>query len=64
MTQHEQQKFTVIENNNYIDKERIRQRDSIGNSAKYQTNPFYERLVKFSNEKSRKKFTVEDLLKW
>ena len=30
----------------------------------YQTNPFYERLVKFSNEQKHRKFSVEDLLKW
>lgn len=29
----------------------------------YQTNPFYERLVKFANDKHRKRFTVEDLLR-
>ncbi len=29
----------------------------------YQTNPFYERLVKFAGDSKRKRFTVEDLLR-
>lgn len=30
----------------------------------YHTNPMYEKLLKYKEEQKRKRFTVEDLLKW
>lgn len=32
-------------------------------NAGYHTNPMYEKLIKFTSDKKRR-FTVEDLLKW
>ena len=50
-------KFTVISNNS------AEQQTKPKYDSGYQTNPFYERLVKFANDKQRKRFTVEDLLR-
>jgi len=30
----------------------------------YHTNPMYEKLLEFQEKQKRKRFTVEDLLKW
>ena len=30
----------------------------------YHTNPMYEKLLNFKEKQKRKRFTVEDLLKW
>ena len=30
----------------------------------HNSNPYYEKLLKFSQEQERKRFSVEDLLKW
>lgn len=33
-------------------------------TSEYQTNPMYEKLLKFRQVQQKKRFTVEDLLKW
>ena len=33
-------------------------------SSGYQTNPMYEKLLKFRQVQQKKRFTVDDLLKW
>jgi len=32
--------------------------------AEYHTNPMYEKLLNFREKQKKKRFTVEDLLKW
>jgi len=69
MTIEKRQKFTVITNN--ID---IGKRETVPKKAEkispprddggYHTNPMYEKLLQFKEEQKRKRFTVEDLLKW
>lgn len=59
MTEEKKSKFTVISNNNMDNRSKQKPEKVTG----FQTNPFYERLVKFSNDKQRKRFTVEDLLR-
>lgn len=59
MTTENRSRFSVITNKD-IEEVSIKKEPS----SSYQTNPFYERLVKFSNDANRKRFTVEDLLKW
>ena len=53
-------RFTIISNNNY-EIEAEQQKTVSGHS-----NPFYEKLLTFRNlqEQQKKRFTVDDLLKW
>ena len=64
MTNENKKRFTVITNEERIEKEE--QRDKYRNAILrgYQTNPLRERLVKFNNEEGGRKFTIEDWLKW
>lgn len=57
MTTENKSKFTVI-TNNYLESKRVTKP-----IEDYHTNPMYEKLLKFTNDKKRR-FTVEDLLKW
>ena len=59
MTDEKKSKFTVITNKDLDNKVKPKPEPTSG----YQTNPFYERLVKFANDKQRKRFTIEDLLR-
>ena len=62
MTTENKKRFTVISN---IDKaESIEPKPKIDNS--YHSNPMYQKLLNFRNlqEQQKKRFTVEDLLKW
>ena len=54
-------RFTVISNEDMINKEKKREVDK---NNPYQTNPLTEKLVKFVNTPPSKKFSVEDLIKW
>jgi len=68
MTNEKRQKFTVI-TNDIEKKERGKMPDKAEinpppNPGMYHTNPMYEKLLKFNMEQKRKRFTVEDLLKW
>lgn len=57
MTTENKSKFTVITNKSL-------ESNVVTNPTEgYHTNPMYEKLVKFTNDKQRR-FTVEDLLKW
>ena len=69
MTTDKNRRFTVITN---IDadlsakekeKEQGRTAATPPNSG-YHTNPMYEKLLKYKEEQKKKRFTVEDLLKW
>lgn len=59
MTTDEKKRFTVISNENFGKKT-----DSEERHKSYQTDPLRERFVKFVNEEKKRKFSVEDLLKW
>lgn len=56
MATEKQSRFTVIKNENIKSKEPER-------NVEYQTNPMYEKLLKFRNlqEQQKKKFSVDDL---
>ncbi len=60
MTTENKNRFTVISNGNYVVEPEV-QKSISGHS-----NPFYEKLLNFRNlqEQQKKRFTVEDLLKW
>ena len=57
-------KLKVISNEKLQEKEFKNDKIKKHKTEMYQTNPFYERLIKFSNEQKHRKFSVEDLLKW
>lgn len=67
MTDKEKRRFTVISNTDIDISERERQRDNNTTPPDitgYQTNPMYEKLLNFKELQKKKRFTVEDLLKW
>lgn len=57
-------KLKVISNEKLREKEFNNDKIEKHKTKMYQTNPFYERLIKFSNEQKHRKFSIEDLLKW
>ena len=65
MTSEKNRRFTVITNieaeNAAKEKERIA---ATPPDSGYHTNPMYEKLLKFKDDQKKKRFTVEDLLKW
>ena len=56
-------RFTVIENKEAESRTKENTAVTPPNSE-YHTNPMYEKLLKFREEQKKKRFTVEDLLKW
>ena len=71
MTNKQGQRFTVISNRESKEKESItrielEQDSTIRDNLNYQTNPMYEKLLNFRmlQEQQKKRFSVEDLLKW
>ncbi|MCQ2754219.1 MAG: hypothetical protein MJ231_04125 [bacterium] len=63
MTTDNRTRLSLIVNNDIDNK--VEQKDKpTDNSGRYTTNPMYEKLIKFKLEQQRKRFTVEDLLKW
>ncbi len=65
MTLEEKRKFTVISNDLDIkEAERQKSFDTPPENINYQTNPMYEKLLNFQELQKKKRFTVEDLLKW
>ncbi len=62
MATEKQSNFTVIKNKELINK----QSESLQtNPIKEVTaNPYYEKLMQFAENQKKKRFTVEDLLKW
>lgn len=61
MTTEKQSRFKVITNNELANKHT----DGLQTNpiASNYTNPFYEKLMQFSEVQKRKRFTVEDLLR-
>jgi len=68
MTEEKKRRLTVVsstENINTETQERIKQREHVTPpNDGYHTNPMYEKLLTFRETQKKKRFTVEDLLKW
>jgi len=65
MTQEKSPKFTVITNTDIDIKTTEKHAGtSTPQNSSLHTNPMYEKLLKFKEEQKKKRFTVEDLLKW
>ena len=64
MTTEKKSRFTVITNTDIVT-DTVKESEYI-TSKDYQTNPMYEKLLNFRNlqEQQKKKFSVEDLLRW
>lgn len=62
MSTEKQSNFTVIKNDELINK----QAESLQTNPikEVSVNPYYEKLMQFSENQKKKRFTVEDLLKW
>lgn len=62
MDNKERPKFTVITNGEQTTKEKFEQTST----SEFHTNPMYEKLLNFRNlqEQQKKRFSVEDLLRW
>ena len=64
MTNEQKSRFTVINNENY-ENERENTVDKITPpNPEFHTNPMYEKLLNYKSLQKKKRFTVEDLLKW
>lgn len=72
MTEKEKRRFTVISNSDInviepeynIERTRNEQYNADFSENHYQTNPIYEKLLNFQEIQKKKRFTVDDLLKW
>jgi hypothetical protein len=68
MTEEKQLRFTVIENKKADIKtethERLKREHVTQPDESYHTNPMYEKLLNYRQMQKKKRFTVEDLLKW
>ena len=72
MTEKEKRRFTVISNSDInviepeynIERTRHEQYNADFSENNYQTNPIYEKLLNFQEIQKKKRFTVDDLLKW
>ena len=71
MTEEKRSRFTVISNTDLDLSPTVK--DKLNREANrhvtppptgYSTNPMYEKLLEFQEKQKRKRFTVEDLLKW
>ena len=64
MTEERKSRFAVINNS----EAQVNQKTTISkpNDSGYHSNPMYQKLLNFRNlqEQQKKKFSVEDLLKW
>lgn len=58
----ERKHFAVITNENYQVKEVEHKNHS--NPIGYSSNPMYEKLLNYKQTQEKKRFTVDDLLKW
>ena len=67
MTKEKRPNLTVISDTdiNTEAQERIKRRENVTQpNAEFHTNLMYEKLLKFKETQKKKRFTVEDLLKW
>ena len=60
MTEKNRHNFTVIENTEHGSNTE----KQITPTSNYHTNPMYEKLLNYHEKQKKKRFTVEDLLKW
>ena len=66
MTKEKRPELKVISNTdiNTEAQERIKRENVTRPNAEYHTNPMYEKLLQFQETQKKKRFSVEDLLKW
>ena len=71
MTEEKRSRFTVISNTDLDLSSTVKEklnteanRHVTPPQTGYSTNPMYEKLLEFQEKQKRKRFTVEDLLKW
>ena len=68
MTEEKRLNLTIIKNEEAtIDKEtheRLKREHVTQPNESYHTNPMYEKLLNFNQMQKKKRFSVEDLLKW
>ena len=62
MTEEKKSRLTVITNTEH----RTTKEPEYKTDTSYQSNPMYQKLLNFRNlqEQQKKRFTVDDLLKW
>jgi len=65
MTSEKQRTLTVVVNNSQSKEEyQSDNRYTTTPNENYHTNPMYEKLLNFKELQKKKRFSVEDLLKW
>ena len=68
MTTDKDRRFTVITNTETEEKLKDEYKKQSAATPPpdigYQTNPMYQKLLEFKEKQKKKRFTVEDLLKW
>ena len=62
MTEERKSRFVVISNEEQHIKQEVE--SNVPQSSGYHSNPIYERLLSYKQLHEKKKFTVDDLLKW
>ena len=62
MTEERKSRFAVINNS----EAQVKQKTTISkpNDSGYHSNPMYQKLLNYKQIQEKKKFTVDDLLKW
>ena len=62
MTEERKSRFAVINNS----EAQVDQKTTISkpNNSGYHSNPMYQKLLNYKQIQEKKKFTVDDLLKW
>ena len=62
MTEERKSRFAVINNS----EAQVNQKTTISkpNDSGYHSNPMYQKLLNYKQIQEKKKFTVDDLLKW
>lgn len=64
MTTERKSGFVVYTNEEQLNREREFTTNTNNRSSAYHSNPMYEKLLKYKQLQEKKKFTVDDLLKW
>jgi len=67
MTKEKKPNLTLISKTDTSPETRMRMAEKeniMRQKAEYHTNPMYEKLLNFREKQKKKRFTVEDLLKW
>ena len=66
MTDFKKRRLTVVSDTGTNIQEREREKEEYFTPPEmnHHTNPMYEKLMNFKEREKKKRFTVEDLLKW